>query len=115
VDAELFERVVGAHKTALSVTDDHALGAEELAHVVEEFKGVIRRETGEEFPQDPFEQLYRAIRAPSSADRGSIWSACRRPSTMTFRVPTTPSASTPPSVWRRRPSTAFTPPPSLRA
>ncbi|GHA02703.1 pyruvate, phosphate dikinase [Streptomyces purpurascens] len=63
VDAGLFERVVGAHKTALSVADDHALDAEELAHVVEEFKGVIRRETGEEFPQDPFEQLYRAVRA----------------------------------------------------
>ncbi|MFI0266590.1 pyruvate, phosphate dikinase [Streptomyces luteogriseus] len=63
VDAGLFERVVGAHKTALSAPDDHALDAEELTHVVEEFKGVIRRETGEEFPQDPFEQLYRAIRA----------------------------------------------------
>ncbi|MGW3409967.1 pyruvate, phosphate dikinase [Streptomyces sp. NPDC000888] len=33
------------------------------AQLVEDFKKVIRDATGEEFPQDPAEQLYRAIRA----------------------------------------------------
>ncbi|WP_392959880.1 pyruvate, phosphate dikinase [Streptomyces sp. LN245] len=33
------------------------------AQLVEDFKTVIRDATGEEFPQDPAEQLYRAIRA----------------------------------------------------
>ncbi|MFD8236656.1 pyruvate, phosphate dikinase [Streptomyces sp. NPDC059696] len=63
VDANLFERVMGAHRAALSATGDQALDAEQLGRVVEEFKEVIRRETGEDFPQDPFEQLYRAVRA----------------------------------------------------
>ncbi|MFF7765090.1 pyruvate, phosphate dikinase [Streptomyces massasporeus] len=63
VDAALFERSISAHKAALSTTDDHALGAAELAALVEEFQNIIRRETGEDFPQDPFEQLYRAVRA----------------------------------------------------
>ncbi|MFF5958344.1 pyruvate, phosphate dikinase [Streptomyces luteogriseus] len=63
VDGALFEQAIGAHKAALSVTDDHALDAAELAALVEEFQTVIRRETGEDFPQDPFEQLYRAVRA----------------------------------------------------
>ncbi|MHC5905747.1 pyruvate, phosphate dikinase [Streptomyces sp. S6] len=35
----------------------------ELPVLVEEFKDIIRKETGEEFPQDPGEQLVRAIRA----------------------------------------------------
>ncbi|MCK8437234.1 pyruvate, phosphate dikinase [Streptomyces sp. D2-8] len=63
VDGALFEQAIGAHKAALSVTDDHALDAAELAALVEEFQAIIRRETGEDFPQDPFEQLYRAVRA----------------------------------------------------
>ncbi|MFD5075070.1 pyruvate, phosphate dikinase [Streptomyces sp. NPDC058371] len=33
------------------------------AQLIEDFKTVIRDATGEEFPQDPAEQLYRAIRA----------------------------------------------------
>ncbi|MEV8033407.1 pyruvate, phosphate dikinase [Streptomyces sp. NPDC086182] len=42
--------------------DRHAAGDEPLA-LVEHFKQVIRDATGEEFPQDPAEQLQRAIRA----------------------------------------------------
>ncbi|WP_432118532.1 pyruvate, phosphate dikinase [Streptomyces sp. bgisy032] len=63
VDGALFEQAIAAHTAARGATDDHALGAGEMAALVEEFKAVIRRETGEDFPQDPFEQLYRAIRA----------------------------------------------------
>ncbi|MFF3404671.1 pyruvate, phosphate dikinase [Streptomyces sp. NPDC002742] len=42
--------------------DRHAAGDEPMA-LVEHFKQVIRDATGEEFPQDPAEQLQRAIRA----------------------------------------------------
>ncbi|MGW3989219.1 pyruvate, phosphate dikinase [Streptomyces sp. NPDC004830] len=64
VDAGLFERVMAAHWSKPSAAGDHAaLDAEELRNVVEEFKALIRHETGEDFPQDPFEQLYRAVRA----------------------------------------------------
>jgi pyruvate,orthophosphate dikinase len=63
VDGDLFEEAIAAHKAARSVTADHDLDADELALLVEEFKALIRRETGEDFPQDPVEQLQRAVRA----------------------------------------------------
>ena len=63
VDSGLFEEAMAAHKAVLATTDDHALDAGELATLVEEFKTLIRSETGEAFPQDPFEQLLRAVRA----------------------------------------------------
>lgn len=84
VDAGLFERVVEAHKTALSVTDDHALDAEELANAVEEFKGVIRRETGEGFPQDPS--------APGRTDNSAITCALWRPTTATYATSSSQSS-----------------------
>ncbi|MEU6378782.1 pyruvate, phosphate dikinase [Streptomyces sp. NPDC046909] len=58
VDGDLFEQAIAAHQA-----DDHDLGAAELARLTEEFKTIIRKETGEDFPQDPAEQLSRAIRA----------------------------------------------------
>ncbi|MBO1334527.1 pyruvate, phosphate dikinase [Streptomyces sp. VRA16 Mangrove soil] len=53
VDGALFARAAARHGT-----DNGALPA-----LVEEFKAIIRHETGEEFPQDPAEQLERAVRA----------------------------------------------------
>ncbi|MEU6255781.1 pyruvate, phosphate dikinase [Streptomyces sp. NPDC047043] len=58
VDGDLFEQAIAAHKT-----HDHDLDTGELARLTEEFKAIIRKETGEDFPQDPAEQLSRAIRA----------------------------------------------------
>ncbi|MER6628918.1 pyruvate, phosphate dikinase [Streptomyces sp. NPDC000987] len=63
VDGDLFEEALTAHKTRRAVADDHLLDAGELAELTEEFKAIIRKETGEDFPQDPAEQLSRAIRA----------------------------------------------------
>lgn len=82
--AGLFERVVEAHKTALSVTDDHALDAEELANVVEKFKGVTRRETGEGFPQDPS--------TPGRTDNSAITCALWRPTTATYATSSSQSS-----------------------
>jgi pyruvate, orthophosphate dikinase len=58
VDGDLFEQAIAAHKA-----HDRDLDAGELARLTEEFKTIIRKETGEDFPQDPAEQLSRAIRA----------------------------------------------------
>ncbi|MFD5593431.1 pyruvate, phosphate dikinase [Streptomyces griseorubiginosus] len=63
VDGDLFEEAIAAHRTALGVATDHELATTELVVLVEEFKELIRRETGERFPQDPAEQLARAVRA----------------------------------------------------
>ncbi|MGW2641816.1 pyruvate, phosphate dikinase [Streptomyces sp. NPDC001348] len=63
VDGDLFEQAIAAHKAQRGTGDDHDLDAGELALLTEEFKAIIRRETGADFPQEPVEQLQRAIRA----------------------------------------------------
>ncbi|MGI5452059.1 pyruvate, phosphate dikinase [Streptomyces sp. CA-249302] len=63
VDSDLFERAIAEHKARRAVADDHLLDTSELALITEEFKEIIRKETGEDFPQDPAEQLSRAVRA----------------------------------------------------
>ncbi|TQJ85957.1 pyruvate, phosphate dikinase [Streptomyces sp. SLBN-31] len=59
VDGDLFEEAMAGHKKK----DDHDLDTADLKRLTEEFKAIIREETGEEFPQDPADQLSRAIRA----------------------------------------------------
>ncbi|MGY6022711.1 pyruvate, phosphate dikinase [Streptomyces spinosirectus] len=63
VDGELFEQAIAAHKARRAVADDHLLDTAELVLLTEEFKAIIRQETGEDFPQEPADQLARAIRA----------------------------------------------------
>ncbi|MET7479270.1 pyruvate, phosphate dikinase [Streptomyces sp. NPDC005648] len=63
VDGDLFEEAIAAHKARREVTGDHDLDTGELALITEEFKAIIQKETGTDFPQDPAEQLARAIRA----------------------------------------------------
>ncbi|MFF8925906.1 pyruvate, phosphate dikinase [Streptomyces longwoodensis] len=63
VDGDLFEQAIAAHKAQRGTRDDHDLDAGELALLTEEFKAIIRRETGQDFPQDPVEELQGAIRA----------------------------------------------------
>ncbi|PTL37147.1 pyruvate, phosphate dikinase [Candidatus Methylomirabilis limnetica] len=58
-----FEGLLSEKKRQKGVTADTALSAEDLMDLVEQFKGVIRREAGREFPQDPKEQLRMAIAA----------------------------------------------------
>ncbi|MFD0318871.1 pyruvate, phosphate dikinase [Streptomyces flavalbus] len=63
VDGDLFQDAIAAHRAKLAVAADQDLDVGELHALTEEFKEIIRRETGEEFPQDPAEQLRRAVRA----------------------------------------------------
>ncbi|MFF5158166.1 pyruvate, phosphate dikinase [Streptomyces sp. NPDC000348] len=63
VDAGLFEREMAGLKELRGAPDDVHLDAADLAGLVETYKSVIRRETGEDFPQSPAEQLRRAILA----------------------------------------------------
>ncbi|MFE9120415.1 pyruvate, phosphate dikinase [Streptomyces sp. NPDC007172] len=63
VDAALFEQTVTSLKAARGAADDHDLDTADLILLTEKFKALIHRETGERFPQDPIEQLHRAIRA----------------------------------------------------
>jgi pyruvate,orthophosphate dikinase len=61
--ASRFEDMLSRMKSARGAKHDIDLGTEDLRELVEQFKGVYERETGEPFPQDPRTQLDRAIEA----------------------------------------------------
>jgi pyruvate,orthophosphate dikinase len=63
VDGHLFEDALTRRKMSRGVTSDVDLDAADLDAVLEEFKAIYRRETGEDFPQDPRVQLDRAVDA----------------------------------------------------
>ncbi|MBE3586964.1 MAG: pyruvate, phosphate dikinase [Thermoanaerobacteraceae bacterium] len=58
-----FEHILENCKQRRNVTFDHELQAGDWQQVVAEYKALIERETGQPFPQDPFEQLFKAIYA----------------------------------------------------
>jgi pyruvate,orthophosphate dikinase len=63
VPGEKIEDEIKRLKGDRGVKDDTDLDAEALRGLVETFKGLYRDETGEDFPQDPQDQLEGAIRA----------------------------------------------------
>ncbi|MGW2618984.1 pyruvate, phosphate dikinase [Streptomyces sp. NPDC001500] len=78
VDASLFEGALSDLKRARGATDDLGLGAADLAGLVRTYKELIRRETGEDFPQSPGEQLRRAVLAVFESWRGERARVYRR-------------------------------------
>jgi pyruvate,orthophosphate dikinase len=63
VDANLFENALGSLKMSRGAAADVDLSADDLRDLVGQYLEIYRRETGEEFPQDPAVQLDRAIDA----------------------------------------------------
>jgi len=58
-----FDGMLHAEREKAGVQFDSQLGAEQLQEIVAEFKKIYRASTDEEFPQEPREQLRRAIDA----------------------------------------------------
>ncbi|MYS85040.1 pyruvate, phosphate dikinase [Embleya scabrispora] len=63
VPAARFEEVLTRYRRRLGVADDLGLGVGELTEIVGEFRRIVREVAGEEFPQDPREQLAGAVLA----------------------------------------------------
>jgi pyruvate, orthophosphate dikinase len=63
ITGEKFEDAIKAAKEARDVADDTELDIDALTELTETFKGIYADETGDDFPQDPQEQLRLAIRA----------------------------------------------------
>ncbi len=63
VEGEKFEHVMDAAKAKTAGGQDTDLTTEDLQAIVQEFKAIIKKETGQDFPEDPFEQLRMAIAA----------------------------------------------------
>src|SRR5207245_584359 len=64
IDGEKFEeRLDEAKRRKGEGAKDTDLDEEDLRKLTEEFKSIVREETGKEFPQDPRRQLEQAIEA----------------------------------------------------
>lgn len=63
IHGEHFSDALDAAKDAKGVSNDLDLDVEDLRQLVETFKGIVREHAGIEFPQDPREQMDRAVRA----------------------------------------------------
>ncbi|MEX2100472.1 MAG: pyruvate, phosphate dikinase [Acidimicrobiia bacterium] len=63
VDGEKFELALEELREQRGVETDPELSAEDLHGLVDRFKAIVLSETGIEFPQEPTEQLRRAIEA----------------------------------------------------
>ncbi|MBM4145443.1 MAG: pyruvate, phosphate dikinase [Nitrospira sp.] len=63
IDRQRFEKALEEMKEKKDVRLDTDLTAEDLRNLVGEFKIIYKRNTGEEFPVDPLEQLKKAINA----------------------------------------------------
>ncbi|MGB0089570.1 MAG: pyruvate, phosphate dikinase [Planifilum fulgidum] len=61
IDHYLFERIIDERKEARGLKLDPELSAEDWQWVIERYKQLVKRETKEPFPQDPKEQLRRAV------------------------------------------------------
>ncbi|MGH2790469.1 MAG: PEP/pyruvate-binding domain-containing protein, partial [Actinomycetota bacterium] len=63
VDGDLFEEALEDAKDDKGVTNDVDLGTKDLKKLVKKFKSIIKKDTRQEFPQDPTEQLHQAVEA----------------------------------------------------
>jgi len=62
-DVDPFEALLDAKKKVAGVQYDSELQAGHLKELVTEFKAAIKKQTGEDFPEDPMDQLWGAISA----------------------------------------------------
>jgi len=63
VDKERLDEVLESYKIKLGVKRDSELSADVLKEIVREYKALIKRETGKDFPDDVYDQLFSAVQA----------------------------------------------------
>jgi pyruvate,orthophosphate dikinase len=63
VPDEPFEEVITEYRKKRSVESDADLTAEDWQAITQEFKDIVKKETGRDFPTDPYEQLRLATEA----------------------------------------------------
>ena len=62
-DVDPFEEIIEAVKEERGVENDTELTVDDLKNLVERFKKTVKERTGQDFPTDPWEQLWGAIGA----------------------------------------------------
>ena len=77
IDGAHFEEALDAAKHNVGSTNDLDLDAADLRKLVEAFKQVVVKHAGQEFPQDPREQMDLAVRA--------VWESWNSPRAILYR------------------------------
>ncbi len=63
VEMKAFNEVIDGLKEKKGYKSDVEMTADDFKYILEEFKKIYKKETGEDFPQDPLSQLYESIDA----------------------------------------------------
>ena len=63
VERSKFEDILDEKKDVLKVREDTEIGADALKDVVTQYKKLVKKDAGKDFPMDPLEQLRMAINA----------------------------------------------------
>lgn len=77
VDHDHFEDILDTYKRRNGFKQDTDIKAEGWQDIVEQFKELVKKETGKPFPQDPREQLWGAI--------GAVFKSWMTPRAVTYR------------------------------
>ncbi|MEO5339010.1 MAG: pyruvate, phosphate dikinase [Magnetococcus sp. MYC-9] len=77
VEHHHFESLITKLKQKLGKTEDVELSAEDWMGLVAEFKARVRQKTGQDFPEDPWDQLWAAV--------GAVFNSWYKPSAVTYR------------------------------
>ena len=74
---EQFEEALSTLKHSRGVTLDTDLTADDLWRLIQEYRAIVKEQTGEAFPDDPWDQLRRAIEA--------VFASWNNPRAITYR------------------------------
>ena len=77
IDKEKFEQVIDDKKKARKIKQDSSLQVEDLNDIIKKYKQIIRRKTGEPFPEDPYVQLRMA--------RDAVFRSWNNPRAISYR------------------------------
>ncbi len=77
IDKEEFEEVITKKKKERRVKQDSSLQVDDLKDIVKKFKQIINRKSGEQFPDDPWDQLRMA--------RDAVFRTWNNPRAITYR------------------------------
>jgi len=77
IDKDKFESIIEAKKKARKIRQDSSLQVADLKDIIKKFKQVIKRKTGEPFPDDPYVQLRMA--------RDAVFRSWNNPRAISYR------------------------------
>ncbi len=63
LDHDKFEHILEEKKKSLNIKSDLELNVDDLKEIVKSYKEEVKKNTGEDFPQDPKDQLLKSINA----------------------------------------------------